>query len=661
MKSLRLKTIIMIVLIVLISSGLISWISYHRAKEMMSSQLEDSYSIAADNYANELTAWLNTRATILETLAVEFEVDEVYQKDYDSLQEYLAEGFGRVNEEGYIYDIYFTYPDNVMVCASGFVPDGEVDFVNQRDWYIQAVKTGELYYSNPYKDLDSGRSTITISKAVYKDGELQGVLALDVFVNTLIDIVNQARLAKNSYAFLVDQDLEMILHPNEAYKYDDSPIGVLDVEGCPYQEVIDNIRQKSDAVTYVKDYDGVTRGIIVSKMENTGWYVGIATDKNELMKNINAQMQEFLVAALSAVVIGIIISMFLAIALNTINTQDKERENLQKMKEINMNIIRSLVSTIDAKDQYTSGHSQRVAEYATEIAKRMGKTEEEQQIVYYAGVLHDIGKIRVAEDVIDKPGELSDQEFDEMRVHPISGYYILHNIKEDDRVGNAAKYHHERFDGKGYPNGLIGDAIPEIARIIAVADAYDAMTSERSYRKVLPQDVVRDEIEKGKGTQFDPDIADIMIDIIDEDTTYRLRQTKEKTRTILAVDDDRISLTILRGIVKEVENVNFIGVTTSKEAFETLKKMDISLLIIDLKMPDTDGFTLYKKICEKKKIPAILMTGTKDEELIDTIRDIGFEDYLTKPLNVGMTKEAIHGILRRYQSLYSEDGKGKKE
>ncbi|MCR5331259.1 MAG: PDC sensor domain-containing protein [Lachnospiraceae bacterium] len=123
----------------------------------------------------------------------------IYEKDYETFHRYLAECFPGLNANGYMYDIYFTYPDNSMACASDFIPDGSVDYVHDRDWYKVPAKTGELFYSTPYKDSDSGYSIITISKAVYKDGILQGVLAADVFVDTLIDIVSRADVAANGY------------------------------------------------------------------------------------------------------------------------------------------------------------------------------------------------------------------------------------------------------------------------------------------------------------------------------------------------------------------------------------------------------------------------------------------------------------------------------
>ena len=140
------------------------------------------------------------------------------------------------------------------------------------------------------------------------------------------------------------------------------------------------------------------------------------------------------------------------------------------------------------------------------------------------GLLHDVGKIGVPDAVINKPARLTDDEFSLIKNHPVMGARILKNIKEMPQLSSGARWHHERYDGKGYPDGLAGKDIPEEARIIAIADSYDAMTSRRSYRDPLPQEVVRNEIVKGKGTQFDPDLADIMLKMIDEDTGFDMRE-----------------------------------------------------------------------------------------------------------------------------------------
>ena len=207
--------------------------------------------------------------------------------------------------------------------------------------------------------------------------------------------------------------------------------------------------------------------------------------------------------------------------------QNLENEVEKKTKEnerLFMHVVSSLASAIDAKDTYTNGHSSRVAEYSREIARRAGYEGKRLEDIYMMGLLHDVGKIGVPDAVINKPAKLTDEEYDIIKTHPVLGARILGNIKEMPKLANGARWHHERFDGKGYPDGLSGEDIPEEARIIAVADSYDAMSSHRSYRKSLPQEVVRGEIEKGKGTQFDPHFASIMLQMMDEDVDYEMRE-----------------------------------------------------------------------------------------------------------------------------------------
>lgn len=204
--------------------------------------------------------------------------------------------------------------------------------------------------------------------------------------------------------------------------------------------------------------------------------------------------------------------------------EDEVEKKTRENERLFLHVVSSLASAIDAKDTYTNGHSDRVARYSREIARRAGYEGSRLEDIYMMGLLHDVGKIGIPDAVINKPARLTDDEYDIIKTHPIMGARILGNIKEMPSLANGARWHHERFDGKGYPDRLSGEDIPEEARIIAVADAYDAMTSHRSYREPLPQDVVRAEIEKGKGTQFDSRFADIMLDMIDEDIDYTMRE-----------------------------------------------------------------------------------------------------------------------------------------
>jgi HD-GYP domain-containing protein (c-di-GMP phosphodiesterase class II) len=173
-----------------------------------------------------------------------------------------------------------------------------------------------------------------------------------------------------------------------------------------------------------------------------------------------------------------------------------------------MGLLHALTSAVDAKDTYTRGHSQRVAVLSREIARMAGLPETAVDRIYMAGLLHDVGKIGVAEAVLRKPGRLTDDEFDQMKRHVEIGAHILADIKQVADLVPGVLHHHERYDGKGYPHGLAGQDIPLIARVICVADSFDAMTSNRTYRRALPIEAALVEVRRCAGTQFDPLFAD---------------------------------------------------------------------------------------------------------------------------------------------------------
>ncbi len=205
--------------------------------------------------------------------------------------------------------------------------------------------------------------------------------------------------------------------------------------------------------------------------------------------------------------------------------ESKNREAAARAKiRLSKEVMLALSKAVDAKDHYTNGHSERVAEYSRELLKRLGGSEEEQDEIYVMGLLHDVGKIGVQESIINKKGKLTPEEFMHIKKHTVVGWEILKTITEIPGLSTGARWHHERYDGKGYPDGLKGEDIPREARIICVADCYDAMTSKRSYSFPKSQEDVRDEFIRCSGTQFDPEIASKMIEIIDEDEKYILRE-----------------------------------------------------------------------------------------------------------------------------------------
>ena len=321
------------------------------------------------------------------------------------------------------------------------------------------------------------------------------------------------------------------------------------------------------------------------------------------------------------------------------------------VKELFIQTVTALSEAVDAKDRYTSGHSKRVADYAGKIAARMGKSKEEQEEIYRAGLLHDVGKIRIPAEIINKPGRLTDEEYNIIKIHPVTGYHILQGISEDSVIAIAAKYHHERYDGKGYPNGLSGENIPEVARILGVADAYDAMASNRSYRKSLPQEVVREEIEKGKCTQFDPQIADIMLQMMDEDTEYLMKEADATKKRVLTVDDEMMNNKIIAHIMKDEPKYEVISAESGKEALRLLGSQSFDLILLDVKMPEMDGLETLRHIREKYRTPVVLMTSDKTLEAATEFAELGCDDFITKPVLPLLIKEIVHTMTERTKSL----------
>ncbi len=203
-------------------------------------------------------------------------------------------------------------------------------------------------------------------------------------------------------------------------------------------------------------------------------------------------------------------------AASVLATQAHNIQLFKEQQNMLVGTVRTLVNALDTKDQYTCGHSDRVAQIAKALATQHGMPEEECQRIYLAGLLHDIGKIGVRDEVLTKPGKLTKQEYDEIKLHPVLGYEILKHLNQLQHVLPGVLFHHEAWDGTGYPHRLDKEEIPLAARILAVADAYDAMTSDRSYRKGMPLDKAEQILRDGRDKQWDPFVVDSFFDILDK-------------------------------------------------------------------------------------------------------------------------------------------------
>lgn len=213
----------------------------------------------------------------------------------------------------------------------------------------------------------------------------------------------------------------------------------------------------------------------------------------------------------------------LMILVNNVSVAIENARLYEDIVNILGDTVKSFAKTLDAKDKYASGHSERVTRYALIIAKEMNLPQDEIDRLAQAGILHDIGKIGISEMVLNKNGKLDMKESEEMRAHPVIGRDILAPISQFQDIAEIVYYHHERYNGEGYPNGLVGEEIPLLSRIIAVADTFDAMTSTRAYREKIGRDKTIEEIKSNSGTQFDPKVVDAFLkvaDRLDNDDVY---------------------------------------------------------------------------------------------------------------------------------------------
>ena len=513
----------------------------------------------------------------------------------------------------------------------GWEPDA--DYVPQdRAWYKAAVAAnGKPTLGQPYLDAQTDTIMVSVSQLLY-DGE--SVISLDVSLDTIQTDTENIKLNGQGYGFVCDRSGLVITHSDrkeigQDYSSGEKSAlmaGVASHDGSSFETVLDD--KKVTVFSY-------------SIMDE--WYVVMVITNENLYQSVrNLIGYDVCVGIILYIIIVFFCTRSKKSTDATLNQLD---ETNNELTELNNMVMQAFAKTIDAKDKYTKGHSVRVARYSRELVKRMGRSIKEQDEIYQIALLHDMGKIRIPDNIINKPGRLTDEEFSMIKLHCVNGYHILKNINAFPDLAVGAKYHHERYDGTGYPSGLKGENIPECARIIAVADSYDAMTSNRSYRYALPQKIVRDEMEKGKGSQFDPAIADIMLKMIDEDEDYHMRQAEKMVSNILVVDDEKINIRLIENICKDEPLYKIIAAESGKQAIDIVKEQHIDLILLDIEMPEMDGFETLEKLREITDAPVIFVTAYKDYKLIERARQMGVEDYITKPFLPIVFLETLYGVI----------------
>ena len=400
----------------------------------------------------------------------------------------------------------YAYVNGIYMDGTGWIPPD--DYVPEsRTWYKAALDAaGKIVIVSPYVDAQTGSVVITLAKSIPSSEGFHSMVCLDVAINYIRNVTEKTDIAGRGWSMVVNTDGFIIAHRNEFF----NGKNISDIYGS---EFLDKMSAVNDG-KFNEIIDDEKCTVFVCPIMNQ-WFELIVVSNAELFENVYSQLLTNIMVSL---LVFFLISFFYYLGYKNEQLYGKEVE------EMNVQVVSALAAAIDAKDTYTNGHSARVAVYSKMIAERAGCSKSKQDEIYMMALLHDVGKIGIPDEVINKPSGLTDEEYELIKKHPVIGNEILSRIKDRKNLAIGAKWHHERFGGGGYPDGLCGEQIPEEARIIAVADSYDTMASRRNYRDVMPQKQVRAEIEKGIGTQFDPKYANIMIQLIDEDTDYSMRE-----------------------------------------------------------------------------------------------------------------------------------------
>lgn len=452
--------------------------------------------------ATELVNYLTEASTTLRVTADSVDLMEKSGSSMDDIQRFLVDQTTRQAEQ---FDENFTglyaYINGQYLDGLNWVPPEGYE-PTSRDWYKAAVEAdGEMVIVSPYVDAQTGSVVITIGRMISGGGAAAGtqnVVCLDVIVNHIQEVTQAVTIANKGYGMVVNNDGFIVAHRDAALNGQN----IAEVYG---QELLSSILSaKSGRITAQIDGEDCTL-FIAPVMEQ--WVSVIVINNAELFEETYSQLAINIMVSL---ITFCLITFFYYIGYKN------EQISGRKVEQMNLQVVTALATAIDAKDPYTRGHSSRVSQYSVMIAKTLGWEKERTDDLRYAALLHDIGKIGVPDSILNKPTRLSNVEFDIIKSHTTTGGEILREHTVVDAAEDVALSHHERYDGKGYPRGLRGKEISEEARIVGIADAFDAMNSSRVYRKACDRDYIMGQLIDGRGKQFDPEYVDVLIRLWNE-------------------------------------------------------------------------------------------------------------------------------------------------
>lgn len=305
MKSLKVKFTVVTCIICGLCLMLISGISYYLSSKIIFEEITSKTKEETGKYAANFDSWLEQQREIVKGTAQDLEIRNNFE--IEGLKSYLKQKTEYYKSEGQIYDLYIGFTDKKMACASGWEPDATYD-ATTREWYKAAITEGKAVFTAPYQDADSKKMVVTVSTPVKSDGAVIGVLAIDIFVDTITGVVKKAETGKKSYAFLIDEDNNIIVHPNKEYEFNgDKSTNLKKVINNKFEKFIENINiDRADKVK-IDDYDKVSRYFIGSRLKSTGWAVGIAKSRNEFINPLISLFIGFAVAMIISLLLSVII------------------------------------------------------------------------------------------------------------------------------------------------------------------------------------------------------------------------------------------------------------------------------------------------------------------------------------------------------------------
>lgn len=322
------------------------------------------------------------------------------------------------------------------------------------------------------------------------------------------------------------------------------------------------------------------------------------------------------------------------------NELKKAYRTLQSM---NLQMVKVLAEAIEAKDKYTRGHCERMRLICLKIGEFCNISNAEKVDLEFAAILHDLGKIGIADTILNKPDGLDEDEFDIIKEHPLIGEKILAEISTLQNVSKAIKHHHENFDGTGYPDGLKSENIPFLSRIIAVADVFDALTSNRPYRKAFSVEHAIAEMENMAGEKLDKTIVELFKSEKSIFNHHNGKKLNTEKKVVLIVDDEYLVRKTLTYHLQK-EGFEILEADTGRSAIDLAISHKIDVVVCDLKLPDIDGTKLIKMIKEKNKfLHIIVSSGCLNREIINSVMQNGASDCLEKPY----LKEKLLSIIRK--------------